>query len=152
MGWAHGVTCDLINAARMHASAGLPRAPPDIETVSTLPSDLNVTVACEIGSSGPRHTRASGKTTASAPWTAPSDGLRGTLPRSTDADGESAPAALAAAEPGAAPAASLIMSPRSAPSDGAGPGALKSAPPPACAPHSPEGRSAEATSGLQSPD
>ena len=43
VGWANGGTRAFESAARMHASAGLPAAPPETVTLWTLPSDLKVT-------------------------------------------------------------------------------------------------------------
>jgi hypothetical protein len=80
VGWANGATRAFINAARMQASAGLPAAPPEMDTLPTVPSDLKVTVAWDTGSSGPRQARAEGSAAPSAPWMAPMEGLRGTLP------------------------------------------------------------------------
>src|SRR5580704_15569830 len=61
VGWANGVTRALLRAARMQPSAGFPAAPPETPTLWTEPSDLKVIVACEMGSSGPRHPRADGR-------------------------------------------------------------------------------------------
>jgi len=45
VGWANGATRAFIKAARMHSSAGLPAAPPETPTLTTLPSDPKVMAA-----------------------------------------------------------------------------------------------------------
>ena len=71
VGWAKGATRAFMRAVRTQPSAGLPEAPPEMPTLWTLPSDLKVIVAWEIGSSAPRHARAPGNAAPRAPWMAP---------------------------------------------------------------------------------
>jgi hypothetical protein len=64
----------------MQASEGFPEAAPDRATLSTLPSDRNVIVAWDRGSSDSRQARALDTAARSALWTAPSEGFNGTGP------------------------------------------------------------------------
>src|SRR5580704_18712064 len=90
--------------------AALPGSASASETSRVVPSDWNVTVARYGGSAESRHARAAGKTAPNAPWTAPNDGLRGTLqgppprlePGATAAAGTSASSGSAAGEGGTA--------------------------------------------------
>lgn len=120
VGWANGVTRAFIKAARMQPSAGLPAALPETPTLWALPSDPKVMVAWEMASSGPRHARAAGKAAPNAPWIAPCEGLRGTLPGAgMGASGLGAAVAVPVAV-GLTPAACCIKDSRLALVDGAG--------------------------------
>src|SRR3954469_18396258 len=77
---ANGASFALPSAPLMHASAGLPAAPPVTLTLATVPADVNVIDARETASSGPRHARAPGRTAPIAPVTAPCEGFCGTVP------------------------------------------------------------------------
>src|SRR4051794_1481769 len=96
----------------MHASAGLPAAPPLTLTLWTVPPEVNVIDARETASSGPRHARAPGRTAPIAPVTAPCEGFCGTLPAANC--GPAGPAAGVTGLP-SSPTAPFIAAPRSPP-------------------------------------
>jgi hypothetical protein len=54
VGLENAGTRAVMSLDRIHPSAGWPAAEPVTATACTLPSDWNVTVAWEIGSSGPK--------------------------------------------------------------------------------------------------
>src|SRR5689334_5530865 len=96
-----------MNTWRMHASAGLPAAPPLTWTLCAAPSEPYVMATRVSASSAVTHWRAWPMTAPTAPESAPTEGLSGTLPW---LDGSFAVAVAVALADGLLPAAWRICS------------------------------------------